>query len=118
MRAALVHELGALPSVAEVAEPSAGDDRQVVQMVAAGLNPVDLLIASGTWYGGAPEVPYVPGSEGVGRLEDGRLVWFMASGMPGSFAEICAIDPARSVELPAGLDPSLAAAIGVPGLDD
>jgi NADPH2:quinone reductase len=99
-----------------VAEPLAGEGRQIVEVLAAGLNPVDLLVASGTWYGGVPEVPYVPGSEGVGRFEDGRIVWFLAAGPPGSLAERCAIDPERSVRLPAGLDAALGAAIGIPGL--
>jgi NADPH:quinone reductase-like Zn-dependent oxidoreductase len=39
----------------------------LVQVSAAALNPVDLLIASGGHPLGLPRLPYVPGVEGVGR---------------------------------------------------
>jgi NADPH:quinone reductase-like Zn-dependent oxidoreductase len=44
----------------------------LVRVTAAALNPLDLLIGSGAFYAGAPEPPYVPGVEGVGRVEAGE----------------------------------------------
>src|ERR1035441_5991675 len=117
MRAALIERLGEIRSVGDVADPDPVDGMVNVTMIAAALNPIDLRIASGEWAGQTPPAPYVPGCEGVGRLEDDdRRVWFMAPENHGSFAERCAIDPARAVELPEGLDASVAACLGVAGL--
>src|SRR5579864_7687047 len=77
MRAARLHELGGTPAVEDL-EPPEGPD--VIAVTAAGLNPVDVSIGSGRFYGGSPETPYVIGSEGVGATADGRRVWFRGSG--------------------------------------
>ena len=47
MRALIVREWGATPSVAEFPEPSEVPGRALVRVRAAGLNPVDAAIASG-----------------------------------------------------------------------
>ena len=57
MRAALIRELGSGPELGETDEP-AGD---VVEVLAAPLNPVDLGVASGSYHAGNPPLPYVPG---------------------------------------------------------
>jgi NADPH2:quinone reductase len=117
MRAALIERLGELPRVGDAAEPEPAERMVSVTISAAALNPIDLRIASGRWVGPTPQLPYVPGCEGVGRLQDDdRRVWFMAPGAHGSFAERCAIDPADAVDLPEGLDDVLAACLGVAGL--
>ncbi len=116
MRAALIDELGGAPRCEEVEEPSREQGATVVEVLAAALNPVDLRIASGSFHGLVPEPPYVPGCEGVGRREDGRRVWFMAPQSQGAFAERCAIDLERTVELPEDLEDGLAACLGVAGL--
>jgi NADPH:quinone reductase-like Zn-dependent oxidoreductase len=116
MRAAVVKELGGLPLCVEHDEPQTTGHLVLAEVTASALNPVDLRIASGTWHGASPEPPYVPGSEGVGRLSDGRRVWFSAPDQQGSFAQRCAIDTQRSVDLPDGIDDPLAACLGVAGL--
>jgi NADPH:quinone reductase-like Zn-dependent oxidoreductase len=116
MRGALLNGLGEVPRCEQVGDPAEGEGRAVVEVKAAALNPIDLRIASGGWYGRTPDPPYVPGSEGVGVFADGRRVWFQSPGNVGSFAERCAIDPARAVELPAGIRDELAACLGVAGL--
>ena len=75
--------------------------RSLVRVTAAPLVPLDLLCASGTSYFGPPAVPYVPGVQGVGMveqsdsLEAGTRVWFATSaGMTpgdGSLAELVAV---------------------------
>lgn len=117
MRAALIPEPGSGPVLVEDrAEP---DGDLVVEVTAAPLNPVDLSIAAGRFYAGAPQTPYVPGAEGVGRAPDGPRLWFETGagyGRDGAMAERTAVDPARAVELPEGLDDALAGALGVAGL--
>jgi NADPH2:quinone reductase len=116
MRGASIQAFGELPRCVELADPQAGADGTVAEVSVAALNPIDLRIGAGAWHGESPEPPYVPGCEGVGRLPDGRRVWFMTPANQGAFAEHCAIDPRRAVELPAELADELAACLGVAGL--
>jgi NADPH:quinone reductase len=115
MRAAVLNEFDGVPECRDFTDPPA-EGVELAELLVAALNPIDLRIASGSWYGALPELPYVPGCEGVGRLTDGRRVWFMTPHNHGSFAERCAVDPARTVELPESLDENLAACLGIPGL--
>src|SRR5206468_4012219 len=69
MRAARLHELGGVPQVDDLDSPEGAN---VVAVSAAALNPVDIAIGSGRFYGGTPELPYVVGSEAVGTAPDGR----------------------------------------------
>ena len=112
----MIRELGAGPELGDVAEP-AGD---VVEVLAAPLNPVDLAVASGAYVAGHPPLPYVPGCEAVGRTTDGRTVWVFGGGFgltrDGGLAERAVIGDAVAVEVPDGADPALAAGLGIAGL--
>src|SRR5204862_368717 len=80
-------------------------------------NPVDIRIASGTFYGGSPPLPSVAGREGVGRTAEGELVYFDAPAPPyGSFAERAPVVRDSEIPLPAEIDPALAVALGIAGL--
>lgn len=117
MRAAILREYGDPPEPGEFRDPEPGDGPEVVEVLAAGLNPVDISIASGTFYGGRPELPCVVGREGVGRRADGERVYFDSSAPPfGSFAQRAPIDPADAIPLPEGLDEALAVCFGIAGL--
>ncbi len=115
MRAAVVHELG-VPRAGDFAEPQAGEGQAVVEVLAAGLNPVDVAICSGRFYAGAPPVPFVAGREGVGLL-DGRRVYFDAPVLPyGSMAERTLIESQAAYDVPDGVDDGVAVALGISGL--
>jgi len=115
MKAAVLRELG-VPGYDEFAEPRADAGNAVVEVRAAGLNPVDVSIAAGRFYGGVPPLPSVAGREGVGVL-DGERVYFDAPVLPyGSMAERALIDPAATYPLPDALDDGLALALGIAGL--
>jgi NADPH2:quinone reductase len=117
MRAVLLEECGAAPALGVRDEPTAGDGEHLVRVTAASITPLDLLCASGRSYFGTPATPYVPGVQGVGELPDGTAVWFATSaGMKpgdGSLAEFAVVRPADTVELPAGVDHRLIAALGL-----
>lgn len=111
MRAARLHEIGGTPQVDEIDAPAGGE---LIDVTVAGLNPVDLTIGNGRFYGGVPETPYVIGSEVVGRTADGRRLWYYARNL---MAEQAVIDsPEHTVEVPDGVSDELAAACGVAGL--
>jgi NADPH2:quinone reductase len=111
MQAAVIRTLGTEPVVGEYPDPPA--DGRVVEVVAAALNPVDVVIAAGQLPFRQAQPPFVAGYEGVARLGDGSHRYFTAPGMPyGSLAELVPLAGADTVAVPAGLDPVTAAALG------
>lgn len=126
MRAAVLTEYTAPPGVAARDEPVDGDGRAIVQLLAAGLNPADLAIASGKFPAGNPPLPYIPGIEGVGTVESSRRfgagtrVWACGRGLgvasDGTFAERFSAADDVLIEVPDGIGDELAAGLGVVGL--
>jgi NADPH2:quinone reductase len=119
MRAAVISELGRPPELAERRDPVPGEGDVVVDVLAAALNPLDVNIGAGRFYGGHPELPFVPGAEGVGRA-DGRLVWVFGSGVgiarDGTLAERVAVPGETLASVPEDADPAVAAALGIGGV--
>ena len=117
MRAAIVTSYGGTPSVGELELPAPGDGEEVVEVELAGLNPVDVWLASGTYHAGAPALPYIAGREGIGRTAAGERVYFDGPVPPsGAIAERALETSASLLSLPAGIDAGLAVACGVAGL--
>jgi NADPH:quinone reductase-like Zn-dependent oxidoreductase len=115
MRAAVLHEYG-VPGADEFEEPSAGPGQAVVDVLAAGLNPVDVAICAGRFYAGKPPLPCVAGREGVGLVE-GTRVYFDGPIAPfGSMAERALVDPAHTYAVPDGVADGVAVALGISGL--
>ena len=119
MRAALIREVGRSPEVGERPDPIASDGEVVLEVLAAPLNPLDIAVGAGRFYGGHPPLPYVPGCEVVGRV-DGRLVWAFGGGIglkrDGCMAERVTVPGGLVVDVPEGADPALAGALGIAGL--
>lgn len=117
MRAAVLHEYGSTPVIEQFDEPRPDDEGEVVVDVElAGLNPVDIAIASGAFHRGAPNLPAVVGLEGVGRVAGGPLAYFGGAKAPyGSFAPRALVKRERLIELPTGTDPAQAVAFGIAG---
>ena len=118
MRAALLREYGASPEPGELHAPEPTDGQQVVQVRAAAMNPVEIAIASGTFYGFRPKLPSVVGREGVGVTAEGRRIYFTGCVPPyGSFAEHALLgERSLTVDLPDELDDGLAVALGTSGV--
>jgi NADPH:quinone reductase-like Zn-dependent oxidoreductase len=123
--AAIVDAPGAEPRVGSVELPQRMPGTTLVSVSAAPLNPLDLLIASGSFHSARHEDPYVPGSECVGRVVEsdsfpvGSLVYAECKASPltpGAFAERAIIPDDDLLPLPDGIDPVLAAAIGNSGV--
>jgi NADPH:quinone reductase-like Zn-dependent oxidoreductase len=117
MRAAIVRAHGGVPELEEVDDPEPSDGSEVLEVEAAGMNPVDVRIASGEFALERHKPPYVAGKEGVGRRSDGSLVYFdWSRDRFGAFAERTLIDAGGGYPVPNGLDPALAVCLGVSGL--
>jgi len=117
MNASVVYAFDAPPRFGSFADPIASENELVVQVSAAGLHPIVRALANGTHYGSTGKLPFIPGVDGVGRLESGVRVYFGASRSPfGSFAERTITVPGFYLPLPDGLDDVTAAGIANPGM--
>lgn len=107
MKAALVTAFGESPRWVDVPPPiAAGEDEIVVDVLASALSPRVRSQAAGSHYTSTGDLPLIPGIDGVGRLPDGGLVYFLLPDTDkGAMAERVAIDRRRSVPLPEGADP-------------
>lgn len=89
----------------------------MVEMAYAGVNPVDRYGALGTVAPDAP-LPRTLGVEGVGRV-DGRWVVVHGHGLgssrDGVWADAAVVPRAACVDVPEGVEPRVAAALGVAG---
>ncbi|MDX6484889.1 MAG: hypothetical protein QOF43_42 [Gaiellaceae bacterium] len=114
MRAAQISELKSPPRPVEV------DDLAGITIRAVALNPLDVAVGSGVFYGGHPPLPYVPGCEGAGTKEDGTPVYVFgeARGIAkdGFLAERVDFPAELAFPLPEGTDLALAAAAGIAGV--
>ena len=117
MRAAVIRQPGVSPELVDDHPEPQGE--LLVDVTAAPLNPVDLSIASGKFYAGPPNAPYVPGVEGVGRTETGARYWFETGAGylgDGSMAERARVELSRAVELPDDVEDAVAGCLGVAGI--
>ena len=128
MKAIRVHQFGG-PEVLQcedVERPVAAEGEVVVRIEAAGINPVEAYIRTGT-YARKPALPYTPGSDGAGVVEQaGRgvdalrvgdrvyVAALMARRNTGTYAEYVACDAAHVHPLPDQVTFHQGAAIGVP----
>ncbi len=116
MRAAYIESYGQTPSVRDLPEPEG--ELPVGRVLAAGINPVDLMISGGEYYAIRPKPPYTPGMEGVAEREDGSRVYFGRPGdlKHGSLAEQLLLHPDETFDLPEGTDPAVAIGCGIAGI--
>ncbi len=120
MRGSQIVDLGSPPQVAELAPPTPAAGEVLVTVEAVALNPIDISVGAGVFYGGHPPLPYVPGCEAAGRTDDGSLVYLFGddrgSRRPGFLAERVAVPPGLPLRVPGELDAAVAAAAGIAGV--
>ena len=113
VRAAQIAELGKPPESVHV------EGEGPIEIVAVALNPLDLAVAAGRFYGGHPPLPYVPGCEGVGR-RDGQRLYLFGEGWgtlrDGFLVERADFPPSLAVPVPDELEDAVAAACGIAGI--
>jgi NADPH:quinone reductase-like Zn-dependent oxidoreductase len=117
LKAAIVVEAGKTPIYGDFKEPVPADAEVLVTVTAAALSNVVKSRASGAHYSSSGQFPFVVGIDGVGRLEDGRRVYFVLPPAPfGSMSEKTVVPSSQYVSLPDELDDVTAAAIANPGM--
>jgi NADPH2:quinone reductase len=129
MKAIRVHDYGAsaVLKLEEVPDPKPGANDVVVRVRAAGVNPVDAYMHTGT-YARKPPLPYTPGQDGAGEVEAvgsavtafkaGDRVYLAGVGATsagaGTYAELALCSPSQLHRLPARATFGQGAALGVP----
>ena len=117
MKAAVINELGRPPELADRAEPSG---EAIYEISAVSLNPIDINVGAGRFFGGHPELPYVPGCEGVGRALNGGRVYLFSDGLglsrDGVLAERSAAPADLGIPLPDSVSDEIAASCGIAGM--
>jgi NADPH:quinone reductase-like Zn-dependent oxidoreductase len=76
MKAAIVQGAGQAPVYGDFAEPVPAPGEQRVRVTAAALSQVVRGRAAGSHYSASNRFPFIVGIDGVGRLDDGRRVFF------------------------------------------
>jgi NADPH:quinone reductase len=103
--------------VRDVPAPACGPGQVRVRMLASPVNPSDLFMVRGQ-YGHQPALPFTPGMEGVGVVEEGRglLAWrvkgrrvAVLNGAAGNWAEQVVIPARQAVPVPDDLPDEQAA---------
>ena len=105
----------------DLPDPSPGPGQVLIRVRAAGVNPVDAYIRSGT-YARKPSLPYVPGADlggvvesvgtGVTGFSKGARVY--AHAVPGTYAELAVCDEWQVNPSPDRISFQQGAALGVP----
>jgi NADPH:quinone reductase-like Zn-dependent oxidoreductase len=126
MKAALLTGHGRPPVFEDRPDPQPAPGRMLVVVTAAPIVPLDLLCAGGTSYFGPPPLPYIPGVQGVGvveqsdRLAPGSRVFFTSqAGMSdgdGSLAQKCSVADEDVIPIEHELPDAAVAAIGLSGV--
>ena len=129
MRAIIVREFGGPEKLKleEVPDPTPGPGEVLVRIRAAGVNPVDAYIHTGT-YARKPPLPYTPGFDGAGEVvapgadvtavRPGDRVWVAGPGKTtvgaGTYAELAVCQASQLHPLPARASFGQGAALAVP----
>jgi NADPH:quinone reductase-like Zn-dependent oxidoreductase len=126
MNAAVVQSFDAPPTYTTFDDPVPNLDagEVLVTVTAAALHRIVKSLANGTHYGSAGVLPFVPGVDGVGRLQSsfgqlraGTRVLFGSARPPfGTFAEQALANASMLIPVPDGLPDATAAAIANPGM--
>jgi len=115
MKAAVLHQFGALPRYEDFPEPTLGANQFLVTVKAVALENIDRALAAGTHYASRqflPRLPAIIGADGIGALADGRLIGFGGAQPPyGAFAERAVIPNGYFAPVPDGVDALTAAAL-------
>jgi NADPH:quinone reductase-like Zn-dependent oxidoreductase len=115
MKAAVLHKLGETPRFEDFPDPVPGENQILIYVKAVALENVDKVMADGSHFASQqflPTLPAIVGFDGVGMLEDGRLVGFGGVKAPyGAMAEKTVIPKGYYVPVPEGVDAVTAAAL-------
>src|SRR5262245_42092246 len=108
MKAAVLHNFGETPKYEDFPDPTPGEGQILVHVKAVALENVDKVMADGSHFASRQflsTLPAIVGFDGIGMLEDGRLVGFGGVKAPyGAMAEKTVIPEGYHVPIPEGVE--------------
>jgi NADPH:quinone reductase-like Zn-dependent oxidoreductase len=117
MKAAVVIGNAGPPRWTDFADPVAANGETLVTVTAAALSPLTRARAAGQHYSSTKADAFVAGVDGVGRLQDGRRVYFAFVRSPfGAMAEVAPARVELTAPVPDDVDDVTAAAIANPAM--
>lgn len=120
MKAAVLHQFGQAPRYEDFPDPVVGENEIEVRVKAVPLENIDKAVAAGQHFSSKqflPNLPAIVAFDGIGQLEDGRLVGFGGMKPPyGAMAEKVVIPNLYFAPVPDGVTAEVAASIPAPTL--
>ncbi len=117
MKAAVVWEVGKSPVYSEFEEPIPHEGEVCVHVSASALTNFTKIRAAGKHFSYSARPPFIVGIDGVGKLEDGRRVYFLFPRAPfGGIAERTVVNSAHCIDVPDNVDDITLAALADPGM--
>jgi len=117
MNAAVLESPQSAPVYKTFDDPIPQPGELLIPVLAAGLHPIVKARAKGSHYTSSGQFPLIPGLDGVGRLDDGRRVFFAAVRPQfGTFAERCITRPQTVFPIADSIPDATAAALGNPAM--
>ena len=115
MKAAVLHKFGETPKFQDFPSPIPAEGQILVRVKAVALENVDKMMAEGSHFASQQflsTLPAIVGFDGIGMLEDGRLIGFGGVKAPyGAMAEKTVIPDGYFVPIPEGVEAVTAAAL-------
>ena len=117
MKAAIVLQKDQSPIFGDFKNPAPDSNQHLVRVQASSISQITKARASATHYSSDNEVPFIPGFDGVGTLQDGSMVYFLLPQNPfGAMAEYCVVDKKHCVKISQTLSPDILAAMAITGM--
>jgi NADPH:quinone reductase-like Zn-dependent oxidoreductase len=117
VKAAVVTGPNQVPAYRDFSDPEPQQGHELISVTAAALTHLTKGLASGAHYAAGGVFPKVVGIDGVGRIQDGRRVYFVNPDAPfGAMAETTLVRTDLCVDVPDDLDDVTAAALANPGM--
>ncbi len=118
MKAARVHRFGDPLQIDDIPEPEPRPGEVSIDIEFVAVNPLDVWVTQGTVAGGSQLLPFIPGIEAVGVVDDRRYVVDASNfgtARDGLYRERAAVPRAALIPVAENLDPAQAAAMPVTG---
>jgi NADPH2:quinone reductase len=117
MKAAIVRTAEHPPVFGEYPDPVEVQGEVIVRVAASALSHLTRSRAAGRHYSSAADLDSVPGVDGVGRLPDGRRMYFIFPSAPfGAMGQLSRVKENQCVSVPDEVDDVTMAAIAIPAM--
>ena len=116
MKAAVVRTAQHPPVFGEYPDPAEVQGEVIVKVAASALSHLTRSRAAGRHYSSTADLNFVPGVDGVGRLPDGRSVFYLSLSALRRDGQLSRVKENQCVFVPDEVDDLTMAAIAIPAM--